>query len=156
LSNSWGGPGSSSALSQAIQRAANANILFVAAAGNSGTNNDTAPFYPASYTIANVVAVAATDSGDGRASFSNYGATSVELGAPGVGIVSTYLNANYTGLSGTSMATPHVSGAAALVLSACNLTTTQLKAAILNNVDVIPSMTGITVTNGRLNADKAI
>src|SRR4029453_14268376 len=90
LLNSWGGGGSSSAVQQAIQRAATADMLFVAAAGNQSTNNDAVPFYPASYTTSNVVAVAATDGDDSLAGFSNYGATSVALAAPGVGVVSTW------------------------------------------------------------------
>ena len=156
LSNSWGGGGFSSALLSEITRAGTSDMLFVAAAGNSGTNDDTTLFYPADYNSSNVVAVAATDIDDALASFSNYGPTKVALGAPGVNIFSTLSGNSYGYLSGTSMATPHVAGAAALILSSCTLTTAQLKSTILGTVDVIPSLTGKVSTNGRLNADRAI
>jgi subtilisin family serine protease len=155
LSNSWGGGGFSQALSDEIGRANQNNILFVAAAGNDGANIDSTPTYPASYGLPNIVAVAATDNQDNIASFSNYGAAHVHLGAPGVNVLSTII-ATYEYLSGTSMATPHVSGAALLVLSKCALDTAGLKANLLNNVDPIPSMSGVTVTGGRLNVNKAI
>lgn len=156
LSNSWGGGGFSQALLDEINKANANNMLFVAAAGNNGSNNDSAPFYPASYNAPNVVAVAATDNRDQIASFSNFGATSVDLGAPGVNVLSTTIGNTYSFFSGTSMATPHVSGAAALVLSVCSLDTAALKSNLLNNVDPIPALSGITVTGGRLNVDNAI
>jgi len=159
LSNSWGCPPGqcfSQALLDEINRANANDILFVAAAGNNNNNNDLSPTYPGSYSAPNVVAVAATDNRDQRASFSSYGAKSVHLGAPGVNVYSTTPNGNYAYLSGTSMATPHVSGAAVLVLSACNLSTAQLKSTLLNNVDPIPALSGITVTGGRLNVNKAV
>jgi len=158
LSNSWGGGALSLPLLDEIDRANLWDILFVAAAGNSASNNDVDPHYPASYTTAsNVVAVAATDNTDALASFSDYGKNSVHLGAPGVNVFSTLPGATYGFLSGTSMATPHVSGAAALVLSICNpLDTPGLKAALLNSVDPIPALSGITITGGRLNVNKAV
>lgn len=156
LSNSWGGGGYSQALLDEINKANTNDMLFVAAAGNSHSNNDRKPFYPASYSAPNVVAVAATDSNDQLASFSNYGAGSVHLGAPGVGIWSTVRNGGYSSFSGTSMATPHVSGAAALVLSRCALDTAGLKTNLLSNVDPVSALAGKTVTGGRLNVNKAL
>jgi subtilisin family serine protease len=156
LSNSWGGGGFSQALLDQINKANNNDMLFVAAAGNNGSNNESVPHYPSSYNAANVVAVASTTRTDARSSFSNFGATSVDLGAPGSSILSTVRNGGYSSFSGTSMATPHVSGAAALVLSECTLSTSALKSNLLTNVDLISSMSGITVTGGRLNVDKAI
>ena len=155
LSNSWGGAGFDQSLLDEIKRANSADMLFVAAAGNSGSNNDNIAFYPSNYDAFNVVAVAATDNTDSLASFSNYGSTTVDLGAPGVSILSTYPG-DYAYADGTSMATPHVSGAAILILSKCTLNTAELKANILNNVDPIFSLAGKTVTGGRLNINKAI
>jgi subtilisin family serine protease len=157
LSNSWGGGAFSQALLDAINRANTNDILFVAAAGNSALNNDTTPHYPSSYNAPNVISVAATDNRDGLASFSNYGATTVHLGAPGVDTYSTMTTDTYGFLSGTSMATPHVSGVAGLVLAKTpTLTVAQVKSAILNNVDAVPSLSGRTTTGGRLNAAKAV
>jgi thermitase len=118
LCNSWGGPNTSAELSEAVSRAERKGVLFVAAAGNtggSGNNNDARPSYPSSLRQANVIAVGAIDERDQRGSFSHYGKQSVDIGAPGVGILSTMRNNGYEALSGTSMATPHVAGAAALV-----------------------------------------
>ena len=156
LSNSWAGGGFSQALFDEISRANQSDILFVAAAGNSASNNDTVPTYPASYAAPNVVAVAATDNQDALASFSNYGSASVHLGAPGVSVLSTVPGAAYNSFSGTSMATPHVSGSAALLLSRCSLTTASLKSLILNTVDPTAALTGKTITGGRLNVARAI
>ena len=154
--NSWGGGGFSSAMSTALNNARAAGHLFIAAAGNSNSNNDALPHYPSSYTHDNVLAVAATDRNDARAGFSSYGATSVDLAAPGVGILSTY-GTTYVSMSGTSMATPHVAGAAALVWDAHpTWTYAEVAAALLNTVDAKPNLAGIVATGGRLNVDAAV
>jgi len=154
LSNSWGGLEFSQALLDQVRIANDHEMLFVAAAGNYGFPNDVFPIYPASFDSPNVVAVAATSNTDDRAFFSNYGAQSVHLGAPGVDILSTIRNNAYGFMSGTSMAAPHVSGAAALVLSQCLLDTAQLKATLLGSTDQIPSMAATTITGGRLNVSR--
>ena len=150
--NSWGGGGFSQTLLDAIARADTANILFVAAAGNSGTDNDTTASYPSGYDRPNVIAVAAIDRNGALASFSQYGSTTVDLGAPGVGVWSTTAFNGYSSYSGTSMATPHVTGAAALyAASHPGAAAATIKAAILASVVPTPSLTGKTVTGGRLN-----
>lgn len=127
LNNSWGGGGFSQPLHDAIDRARAAGIVFVAAAGNESNDNDINPAYPAGYDIANVISVAAVDKNGNLANFSNYGATSVDIAAAGVDILSTSLNGGYALLSGTSMATPHVSGALALLWShSANLSVPEL------------------------------
>lgn len=115
LSNSWGGGGHSQLLDDAIQRALNKGVIFVAAAGNNAMNNDLSPNYPANYS--GVISVGSSDSSDRRSSFSNFGSSTVEVFAPGTAIVSTYPGGVYKSLSGTSMATPQVAGALALALS---------------------------------------
>jgi len=153
MNNSWGGGGFSQALLDAIRRANNAGALFVAAAGNNGTNNDLTPAYPSNYDSPNIIAVAALDRGDRLASFSNYGRTTVDLGAPGVAILSTFPGGGYTALNGTSMAAPHVSGAAALLLSANpDLSVSQVRQRLLLSAVPIPALAGVTTTGGRLNA----
>ncbi|HEY9285045.1 MAG TPA: S8 family peptidase [Pyrinomonadaceae bacterium] len=161
LSNSWGWSGEASqALLDQINRAAASDMLFVAGAGNSAADDDVTPFYPASYDAASVVSVAATDNNDQLANTaswgSNYGRTSVDLAAPGNLILSTIIGGSYDWFSGTSMATPQVSGAAALVLSRCALDTAGLKAALLGNVDSVAALSAVTVTGGRLNVGKAL
>ncbi|PSC74673.1 alkaline phosphatase isoform A [Micractinium conductrix] len=137
--------------------------LFVAAAGNGGTNNDIEPkhtkTYPASYGLPHIIGVAATDILDELAAFSTYGRNTIHLAAPGVDVVSSYgLNSrSYTYLSGTSMATPIVSGAAVLLWAAKpDATVAQIKNALLSSVDKVPGLANITITGGRLNAARAL
>jgi subtilisin family serine protease len=168
-SNSWGGSGTSSPILDGLTYAAAKGDLVVAAAGNSNTNDDDTFFAPASYrrpsyNLDNMIVVAATDSTGARASFSSYGATSVDLGAPGVNIYSTYVTngvSGYATLSGTSMATPHVSGTVGLILSQHP---TWAPAQVIGRIDgtVSPSaagssgLSGITITGGIDNAGLAV
>jgi subtilisin family serine protease len=155
--NSWGGGPPEQVLEDAVDYADARGMLFVAAAGNDGTNNDASPFYPASYDSDGLVAVAATDANDTLASFSNYGAKSVDLAAPGAGILSTTRGGGYQSFSGTSMATPHVVGAAALLKAHFPAATAHgLKALLLNSVDTKSSLTGKVLTGGRLNIANAV
>ena len=157
LSNSWGGGGYSQAMADVIDAANDAGILFIAAAGNDGTNNDNLPHYPSSYELPNVIAVAATDHNDALAGFSSYGPESVDLAAPGVSILSTVPGNGYSSSNGTSMATPHVSGVAGLLnASLPDITHLEIKQRILNSVDTNPGLAGMMVTGGRLNAHSAL
>ena len=158
MNASFGGGGFSSVMNDALNRANQAGVLFVAAAGNDyGNNNDLSPHYPSSYDVPNVVAVAATDHRDQLAWFSNYGSTSVDLAAPGVNVLSTIPGNSYASYDGTSMATPHVAGAAALLLAQDpTLTVTQLKQILMDTTDPIASLNGKVVTGGRLNVGNAI
>ncbi len=157
INASWGGSDSSPALQSAIQAANDAGILFVTAAGNNGTNNDTTAQYPANYTAPNVISVAATDQNDKLASFSNYGATTVDLAAPGVSIYSTVPGNKYATYSGTSMAAPYVSGVAALCWAVDpNATVAEVRNALLQGVDPLASLTGKMVSGGRLDAYKTL
>jgi subtilisin family serine protease len=154
-SNSWGGGGYSEALRDAIAATGHAGMLFVAAAGNSANDNDVVPAYPASFDLGNIVAVGATDSSDARASFSNFGATTVDLFAPGQGILSSVTGDRYAVFSGTSMATPHVSGAAALVWSyAPEADPAGVKRLLMSAVDRFHGLT--SVSGGRLNIGRAL
>lgn len=156
LNNSWGGGAYSQALKDAIDRAGEAEILFVAAAGNYTTNTDVSPYYPGSYNSDNLICVASITSTGGISWFSNYGKNNVDLGAPGSGIYSTLPGAGgtstYGSYDGTSMATPHVTGACALYASKHpGATAAEIKAAILSSTIPTPSLTGKCQTGGRLN-----
>ena len=152
-SNSWGGGAFSQALLGAIREADAADILFVAAAGNDGINTDYSPMYPAAYDVANVVSVAATDRTDHLAGFSNYGVATVDLAAPGVDILSTVPGGGYATNSGTSMATPHVSGVAALVRAiAPDIDVANLRQRLMTQTDPLPWLGGVIASGGRLNA----
>ncbi|HKG48555.1 MAG TPA: S8 family peptidase [Pyrinomonadaceae bacterium] len=157
ISASWGSTQRSRALGDVIRKAYENDILFVAAAGNSTTNNDRMPHYPSSYDVPNVVSVAALDRHDELAKFSNYGVKSVAIAAPGVDILSTWLGNAYEEKSGTSMATPVVSGVAALILAENpRLSVDELKKKLLASTDPIVALKGKTVTGGRINAAKAL
>ena len=171
LNNSWGGGDYSQALHDAIAAARDADVIFVAAAGNNSGDNDHGAFYPASYAqdLDNVVAVAATDQNDQLAYFSNYGAGQVALGAPGVSIFSTLpavqtsamssygLSPNYGVASGTSMASPHVAGALALVWAQFPAEShSAIIRRLLNGTEPVSSLNGRTLTGGRLNLFNAL
>ena len=159
LSNSWGGGGANSSLLAAIERCRAAGVLFVAAAGNESNNNDSWASYPASYTTDNIISVAATTRTDGLANFSNYGATSVDLGAPGDGIYSTVSGSNsaYATYSGTSMATPHVAGALSMIAAQYPTESySSLISRLLSGTDKIGSLSGKTKSGGRMNLAKSL
>lgn len=159
LSNSWGGPADNNnrALEEAVIRSQNAGALFVAAAGNSSADNDSKPMFPASFPQENVVSVAATSENDGLAYFSNYGKTTVDIGAPGTNIYSTTPNGQYQSMSGTSMAAPHVAGLAALVWSKNpNMSFTDVKRILLESGDSLGALRSKTLTGKRINALKAL
>lgn len=155
--NSWGGPANSQALRDAITAANTAGMVFVAAAGNAASNNDTTASFPASYPIANIISVAATTNTDALASFSNFGARTVHVAAPGANIYSTVPNNSYALLSGTSMASPVVTGIVALLLSTNpSLSVAQMTDAIRSTVDPVAALNGRVVTGGRVNAFRAL
>lgn len=156
-SNSWGGGGFSQALYNEIAAEQAAGNLFVVAAGNENRNIDNQPSYPASYDLANIISVGSTTQLDDKSSFSNYGSISVDLMAPGSSIYSTYIGNTYTWLSGTSMATPHVAGAAALIWQYnSNLTAREVKDTLMRTVDTTKILRPYCVSGGRINVLKAL
>ena len=159
LNNSWGGGGFSTSLRNAIADLAAGDILFVAAAGNDGADSDGTPLYPAAYDLPHIVSVAASDRNDRRAGFSNFGAESVDLAAPGASIRSTFNggDASYATLSGTSMASPHVAGALAVLRAEFpDEDAASLKARLLDTVDPLADFATTTVSGGRLNLEAAL
>jgi subtilisin family serine protease len=157
ISASWGSTRRSKALEATIRAAGEAGILFVAAAGNDGSDNDRRPHYPSNYDLPNVISVAALDRNDSLASFSNYGVKTVHIAAPGKDILSTWIGNDYREASGTSMATPFVSGVAALIIAnEPNITMSQLRERLLDSVDKIETLDGKVSSGGRLNAANAI
>ena len=157
INASWGSTSKSKALEDAIRAAGDAGILFIAAAGNNGTDNDKRPHYPSNYDLPNVISVASLDNNDQLSSFSNFGVKTVHVAAPGREILSTWLGDQFREASGTSMATPQVSGVAALIVAnEPNISVAKLRERILNSVDKIDSLNGKVASGGRINAAKAL
>jgi len=156
--NSWQTTsGSSVVVANAIRAEGDVGITFVAAAGNNATDNDATPRYPGSYRLPNVITVAALSTANSLASMSNYGATTVDLAAPGSLIESTFPGGTYGILSGTSMAAPEVTGVVALLASARpGITVAEVRTAILGTTHPVAALTGKTVTGGRLDAAAAL
>ncbi len=157
ISASWGSTSKSKALEDTIRAAGDAGILFVAAAGNNGSNNDNRPHYPSNYDLPNVVSVAALDRNDQLASFSNFGIKTVHIAAPGKEILSTWLGNNYREAAGTSMATPYVSGIAALIVASDpGISMKNLRSRLLDSADELDSLKGKVETGGRVCAANAL
>lgn len=162
LNNSWGSFAYSSALADAIERTKQAKALFIAAAGNGdyegrGVNLDKTPFYPAAYPANNIISVAAGSADEMLADFSNFGATTVDLAAPGVGIQSTSNDDSYKVLSGTSMAAPYVSGVAAMLWSLRpDLSYVEIRQIILQSVKKVAGFSGKLSTGGSIDREKAV
>ena len=157
INASWGGYGASQAVRNAIAYARSRGVLFVAAAGNEGYDNDVYPLYPASYPLDNILSVAATNRVDQFSDFSNSGSSTVDLAAPGTEILSTWRGDNWVYLDGTSMASPFVAGAVALLQSAApSASAADVRESLLNTVSVLPDDSGYIISGGRLDADAAV
>ena len=162
--NSWGGGGYSSSLYNAIVASQSIDHLFMAAAGNSGDNTDSTPHYPSAYSAGNIVSVLATNNRDQLATFgagsgynSNYGATTVDIGAPGVDIAATYPTSSYAYLSGTSMATPNVTGVVGLIMSENpSWSWGEVRDRLLDTARSVSGLSGRCVTGGVANAEAAL
>jgi subtilisin family serine protease len=157
MSNSWGGGSNSRTVKLAVNRAEKAGILFVAAAGNSYNNSDEKPLYPAAFDNKNIVSVGSYQGDGNKSGFSNYGQKSVDVFAPGSKIYSTYKGKTYKSLSGTSMATPMVSGIAAYLLSVNpKLTVKKLKERLINTSVKTDALKDLSVSNGRVDTFRAL
>lgn len=157
INASWGSTGYSYAIRDAISYANDHDVLFVAASGNDGKNSNNQGFYPASYDLPNIVSVASTTYNDRLAGSSNYGSASVDLGAPGEPIYSTYPGGSYAWLSGTSMASPAVAGAAALALSVNpSVGAREMKELLMSTADPISALQGRVVSGARLNVNSLV
>ncbi len=155
--NSWGGASHSSSFLRALEDANDAGHSFVVSAGNSARDTDRSPYYPANFDTPNVIAVAASTDQDRLASFSNWGHSTVDLVAPGQSVYSTYRGGGYATMSGTSMAAPHASAAAALVLSVePDLSPEELRARLIETSDPVAALAAKSVSGGRLNAAAAL
>ncbi len=153
MSNSWGGGGFSQALFDAIKRASDKGIVFTAAAGNESSNNDSSPSFPASYNLPNIVSVAALTAQNNLAYFSCYGRNSVHIAAPGHNILSTVSGGKYEIMSGTSMATPHVSGVIGLLLAKeGRMAHDLMRERVMMTSIPVSALRGKTVTAGRIDA----
>ncbi len=155
FSNSWGGKGTYQSLQTSMDTYSYA--LFICAAGNEGVDSDLNPYSPGGLPCPNAINVASTDHHDQMAGNSNYGVKTVDVGAPGVGIFSSYLNNQYISISGTSMVTPHVAGVAALVSSINpSYSINQVRSVIFNSVDKKRGLNGKVATGGRVNVFSAL
>jgi len=152
MSNSWGGGPESKIMEEAIERASQHNILFIASAGNNYSDNDKRPSYPSSYEIKNVISVAASDKDDELAIFSNWGKESVHVAAPGVSIYSSIPDNKYASYSGTSMATPHITGLAVMLIQG-GFHPMKIAEILILTSDQSPTL--LVQGNGRVNSYRA-